>query len=886
MEPASTVPAPPASDSGPSARLRRDVRMLGELLGRVIIEQRDEHLLAVEERIRLLSRELRTADGHAAGDRTELHELVQGLDSTARADVLRAFSLYFQLVNLAEQLHRIRRRRAHEHDGRPPRESLADAVAQLTEAGISGDELRTLAEQVRVELVLTAHPTEATRRGALAAQLRMADLLRRLDEPDLTPAGRAGVERGLLEEITTLWQTDEVRERRPRVIDEIRHGLWFFERVLLDDAPRVEAELRRLVPGMAEHCEPLAFGTWIGGDQDGNPNAGPDTIHSALAYARTLAASRYRDEVRDLARALSVSDRLADVTPELLDSIARDEVELPGYNEQIGDQNLGEPYRRKLSFIWRRLDLLAGADTLGRADATYRDALSLREDLDIVDRSLRAGRGERIADGRLAALRRRIALFGLHIAKLDVRMHARDLHASDEMASPGPGGNVWPTLKAVADEQQRHGNHSVDTLVISGTTSVDDVTRALDLIEASGADLVPVPLFETIEDLHAAPATVRAMLAHPRYADLVRNRRRNRLEIMVGYSDSAKDGGYLAAQWHIHRAQVALAEIARDAGLDLMVFHGRGGSAGRGGGPTHAAILAQPPGHPAGRLKLTEQGETISFKYGLQGLARRNLEAAVAGALVATAPDKLGARGATAEPDPAHAAAMDDLAATAEAAFRALVAGDPGFVDFFRAFTPVDELALLNVGSRPAKRPDGDRYLDSLRAIPWVFAWTQNRCLLPSWYGCGAALAPLAATPDGLQQLRDMYERWPFFRALVSNLEMTLAKTSMEIARAYLELVPAGDDRDRIWSAIEAEHARAVDAVLAIVDTPARLDAQAVIQDSIRRRNPYVDPMTLIQVELLTELRALDPDDPSREDAARLLARSIAGIAGALRNTG
>jgi phosphoenolpyruvate carboxylase len=376
------------------------------------------------------------------------------------------------------------------------------------------------------------------------------------------------------------------------------------------------------------------------------------------------------------------------------------------------------------------------------------------------------------------------------------------------------------------------------------------------------------------------------MLAEPRYAQLVRTQRGGRLEVMVGYSDSAKDGGYLAAQWHIHRAQAALAEIARDAELELMVFHGRGGSAGRGGGPTHAAILAQPPGHPPGRLKLTEQGETISFKYGLQGLARRNLEAAVAGALVATAPDRLDARGAIAAPDLAHAAAMDELAGTAEAAFRALVRDDPGFVDFFRAFTPVDELALLNVGSRPAKRPDGERYLDSLRAIPWVFAWTQNRCLLPSWFGCGAALAPMAATQDGLARLRDMHERWPFFRALVSNLEMTLAKTSMEIARAYLGLVPAGADRDRIWGTIEAEHARAVEAVLAIVGTPALLDSQPVIQESIRLRNPYVDPMNLIQVELLTELRSLEEDDPARADTARLLARSIAGIAGALRNTG
>lgn len=868
-----------APDRG-SEQLRRDVRLLGDLLGQVIVEQQGPELLAVEERIRLLSRELRAREaGH--DERAALHQLVEGLDERTRADVLRSFSLYFQLVNLAEQVHRIRRRRFHEHAGTTPRESLADAVERLRDAGIDDAELARVAAQVRVELVLTAHPTESTRRGALAAQLRMAELLRRLDEHDLTPAGRAGVERGLLEEITTLWQTDEVREKRPRVVDEIRHGLWFFERVLLDDAPRVEAELRRLVPGMPDGAEPLRFGSWIGGDQDGNPNAGPHTFVAALAQARALAAGRYRDEVRDIARALSVSERLAPVSRELLESIERDERELPGYADQIGDQNAGEPYRRKLSFIWRRLDVLAGASSFDSFDHSYSTADELLADLDVIDRSLRAGRGERIADGRLASLRRRVAMFGFHVAQLDVRMHARDLHAADPVAAPN--GTAWSTLQAIAETQRRHGRAGTGTLVISGTTGADDVRRALELADRADADLVPVPLFETIEDLRAAPSIVRELLADPRFERQVRDRRDGRLEVMVGYSDSAKDGGYLAAQWHIQRAQAALADIARDAGLELMVFHGRGGSAGRGGGPTHAAILAQPPAHPPGRLKLTEQGETISFKYGLRGLARRNLEAAVAGALLAAVPDRLGAAGATSRVDPEHAAAMDELADASERAFRALVHDDPAFVEFFRAFTPVDELALLNVGSRPAKRPDSARYLEGLRAIPWVFAWTQNRCVLPSWYGCGTALAPHASTEEGLRRLRAMRDSWPAFRALVSNLEMTLAKSSMQIARAYLDLVPDAADRERLWQLVEQEHARTVEAVLAIVETDELLDSQPVIQRSIRLRNPYVDPMNLIQVELLAEHRAAGGQDAG---VARLLARSIAGVAAALRNTG
>ncbi|MCW2955904.1 MAG: ppc [Thermoleophilia bacterium] len=868
-----TATTPGTTASSSDEPLRRDVRLLGGLLGRVIVEQCGTELLEAEERIRLLSRELRERRA-AAEERAELHGVIESLDDERRGQVLRAFSLYFQLANLAEQVHRIRRRRFHEHEGRAPRESLADAVTRLREAGIDGEDLARLAAGVRVELVLTAHPTESTRRGALAAQLRMADLLRRLDDHDLTPAGRAGVERGLLEEITTLWQTDEVREVRPKVRDEIRHGLWFFDRVLFDDAPRVAAALHDLVPGLDPDATPLSFGSWIGGDQDGNPNTGPDTFNDAVLSARRLVIERYRSEVRELARAVSVSERLADVAPALLESITRDERELPGYAAQIGQQNAGEPYRRKLSFMWRRLGNTLERDAAHPEDAAFANVAAFVADLDVVDSALRAGKGERIADGRLAALRRRVALFGFHVAKLDIRMHADALHEPDE--------RVHATFAAVAAEQARLGPDTADTLVISGTASADDVRAALRLTSAAGALLAPVPLFETIEDLQAAPRIVEELLADPDYLALLRGPRANRLEVMVGYSDSAKDGGYLAAQWHVFRAQRALADIARAHDAELMVFHGRGGSAGRGGGPTHAAILAQPPSWPPGRLKLTEQGETISFKYGLRGLARRNLESAVSGALLAAAPGRVPG-GASLAVEPEHEAAITRLATVAEGAFRELVHGDPAFVPFFRTFTPVDELALLNVGSRPARRPDSARYLEGLRAIPWVFSWTQNRSLLPAWYGCGASLGSLAGTDDGRALLRDMYANWPFFRALVSNLEMTLAKASMEIAHAYLELVPDDADRARLWSTISTEHDRAVDAVLATVETEALLDSQPVLRRSIQLRNPYVDPMNLIQVELLERHRASGGADA---DNARLLARSIAGIAAALRNTG
>ena len=810
------------------APLRRDVRLLGEILGRVLVEQEGQELLETEERIRALSR------GARAGEpRDDLRAAVNELDLERQGTVLRAFALYFQLANLAEQHHRLRRRREYEREARVPRESLADAFERLRAAGV---DVESGAPQISLELVLTAHPTEAARRTILAAHLRLAGYLAELDDHALPPSRRGEIERSLAEEVTALWQTDEVRERRLRVVDEIRNGLWFFEQSLFEAAPRLLADYRERVSGAPA---PLRFGTWIGGDQDGNPNVGPATIAEALERARGLALARYRDEVRSLAAALGVSSSLVGASPELLGSIARDEAELPEYAASIGSQNEGEPYRRKLSFVWWRL----GNDG-------YATAAGLVADLELIDRSLRANRGGRIADGRLAALRRRVELFGFHVAKLDVRLHADDVAGAGE------------TFEAVRRARERHGVEALDTVIVSGTTSPADVLAALDLTEEP---LSLVPLFESIDDLRAAPAVLEQLLDDGRFAELV-ERRRRRVEVMVGYSDSGKDGGYLTARWEIYRAQEALAEVAARRGLELTIFHGRGGSAGRGGGPTYDAVLAQPPGHPPGRLKLTEQGETISFKYGLPGLAYRNLESTLAATLLSAFPEAAGA-----EPPEGARAIVESLSERAHDAYRALVWEEAGFVPFFRAFTPIDELALLAIGSRPARRSAAADDLRSLRAIPWVFAWTQNRCLLPAWYGCGTALA----TAD-TGELRRLYRAWPFFRSLVENLEMTLAKSSLDISAEYLVLV----EDERLFGPVAEEHARTVEAVLEIVEARELLDRHPVVQRSIRLRNPYVDPMNAIQVELLRRYRA------GEDDARRPLLRSIAGIAAALRNTG
>jgi phosphoenolpyruvate carboxylase len=812
------------------APLRRDVRLLGSLLGRVIVEQEGEDLFETEERIRLLSR-----DARKTGDVARVREAVGEIPASEQAVVLRAFALYFQLANIAEQHHRLRRRRQYAEERTAPRESLADAFERLRDRPLH-ERLR----QISLELVLTAHPTEATRRTILLVHVRISQLLRQLDDTALSRLEREHVEQELAEQISILWQTDEVRHGRPRVVDEIRHGLWFFEHSLIDAGEQLLAEYRTYVPGSPP--PPFSFGSWIGGDLDGNPNAGAETIGEALRRARELALERHRADVRELAVALSMSRSLVGVSQELEQSIARDERELPAYAAEIGRQNELEPYRRKLSFMWWRL----GNDG-------YASAGALLDDLAVLEQSLDEHRGARIARGQLAALQRRVELFGFHLAKLDVRLHARELRE--------PSARARDALAAAADAERQ----ALDTVIVSGTESAADVLAVFDLTDAP---LSVVPLFETIADLEHAPGIVRDLFADARFA--ARSAERGgRVEVMVGYSDSGKDGGYLAAQWAIYRAQEALAEVAREANVELTIFHGRGGSAGRGGGPTYASILAQPPGRPPGRLKLTEQGETISFKYGLPGLAYRNLEAAVAGTVLAAFPE-VSSRAPTAE----ERAALDELAARAEASYRALVS-DPQFVDFFRAFTPIDELSLLEIGSRPSRRPDDANYLGSLRAIPWVFAWTQNRTLLPAWFGSGDALA---STEVAL--LRSLYAELPFFRTLIDNLEMTLAKSSLEIASQYLELVPASLEPERLYGIVAAEHQRTLDAVLEILEIDELLERQPVLRRSIRLRNPYVDPMNAIQVELLRRFRAGD------EEARLPLMRSIAGIASALRNTG
>ena len=810
-------------DATPDAPLRANVRLLGEILGRVLTEQEGEDVYRLEERIRLLARLGRRGD---SGAERALSETIAALDVETQAVVLRAFTVYFHLANIAEQHHRVRRRREHEREGGTPRESLAEALALLERDGVARDDVAAAARRVTVELVLPAHPTEALPRTILEKHRRLAALLEELDDVRLTPAERLDREVALAEEITILWQTDEVRSERPRVVDEIRQALWFLEDSLWDAAADLLAVWGERLPGT-----PLRFGTWIGGDLDGNPNAGAETVREAVERGSALVRELLRRDVRALAASWGMSSTLVDAD------------EAVGAVDLAPGRNPSEPYRRRLTSIWERL-----------GDDAYRSADDVHAELDLVEASLRAHGGTRIAEGGLAALRRRLDLFGLTGPALDLRLHARQLRERPD--------DALAVLEEAAALQRRRGSRAIDTLIVSMTRTADDVLGAESLADRAGLDVTVVPLLETIDDLRGAEALA---------AELLDRSPRARLEVMVGYSDSGKDGGVVTAQWEIFRAQERLAWLAGERGVELTVFHGRGGSAGRGGGPTYAAILAQPPHAVDGRLKVTEQGETIAFKYGLPGLARRNLEAAVAATLLTAVPDRI------AEAPEGARETIEAVSRAAGALYRSVVWEDPDLPRFLRTFTPLDELTLLEIGSRPASRPEasGTGELEALRAIPWVFSWTQTRCIVPAWLGAGSGLG---AVPVG--DLQALFHGWPFFRALVENLEMSLAKSSMGIAERYLELV--GDDAlaERVFGVLRAEHDRARDAVLEIVEAHALLDRHPVLQESIRLRNPYVDPMNAIQVELLKRWRAGD------EAALRPLLRSIAGIAAALRNTG
>ncbi|BDE59212.1 phosphoenolpyruvate carboxylase [Prescottella equi] len=921
---ASSVTSAPRAATEP---LRDDIRLLGGILGDIVREQAGEDVFDLVERARVESFRVRRSEI----DRAELAELFSTVDTADAIPVIRAFSHFALLANVAEDIHRERRRAIHVRAGEPPQDStLAATYAKLDAAPVDPEIAVGALAGALVAPVITAHPTETRRRTVFETQNRIMELMRRREWVSVDPAEADAVDRQLRRQILTLWQTALIRLSRLRIQDEIEVGLRYYDASLFEVVPRINAELRDALrsrwPDSGVLTEPmLRPGSWIGGDRDGNPYVTADVVARATHRASETALEHHLAELEVLERELSMSARLVTVTPEL-NRLA----------DESGDESAfraDEPYRRAVRGLRARLTGTA-ARILGHPAAhavagelpDYRDPAELLADLEIIDTSLRSHGDGTVADDRLAQLRNSVEVFGFHLCGLDMRQNSevhetvvaellawsgvhpdyaslpedervalltRELATRRPLAGPHAEFSELTTkelgiLRAAADAVDRIGPEAIPNYVISMCESVSDMLEAAILLAEVGlfdpdGEAGPrcpvgiVPLFETIEDLRHGAETLTATLDVPLYRALVANRGDSQ-EVMLGYSDSNKDGGYLAANWALYRAELDLVRVAREKGIRLRLFHGRGGTVGRGGGPSYDAILAQPPGAVEGSLRITEQGEIIAAKYAEPRLARRNLEALVSATLESTLLD---VEGLGDDAAPAYAV-LDELAELARVAYADLVHDTPGFVEYFEASTPVAEIGALNIGSRPASRKQTQSISD-LRAIPWVLSWSQSRVMLPGWYGTGTAFEKWVGNDAGrLATLTDLYERWPFFRTVLSNMAQVLSKSDMGLAARYSELVPDAELREEVFGKISAEHARTLAMYRAVTGHDNLLWDNPALDRSVHNRFPYLEPLNHLQVELLRRYRAGDDSDNVR----RGIQLTMNGLATALRNSG
>jgi phosphoenolpyruvate carboxylase len=866
------------------APLRREVRLLGDLFGRVIVEADGPGTLDRVSELREACIAFRDAPDEAA--LASIERLVAGVEPAMAVRLARAFTVWFLLVNIAEQRWRVRVL-AERDDGRAPvGDSLADAVARADDDDGREALLEALAGLV-VHPVWTAHPTEARRRAVVDA-LRRIDLeLGRTDAAIVGEAERADIERRLLEEIAILWRTAQLRSRRPTPIDEVRKVMAVFDHTVFRTVPVLYRALdHALDPEGAGRREPpfpafLRFGSWIGGDRDGNPRVTAETTAEAVEIMRDRVLRGLENAATRIARSLTATDVDAPPSDELLAGLAEDEARFPDAESALRQRASEAPHRRKLALVARRL-----AATRARAAGGYDRAEELVADLETLQRSLAAS-APRLAYGELQHLRWQAETFGFHLASLEVRQHA-SVHAEalralgldpDDLEGlraavavpppapadpPEPAAEVLATLRTVAALQARDGRAACHRAIISFTTRLEDLVGLRALAAIAGADVDVIPLFETRADLDNAPAVLDAWCAELGDPPA--------LEVMLGYSDSAKDAGYLAAHLALYGAQRRLTAWARERGVELTLFHGRGGALGRGGGPTNRAVLGQPAGAVAGRLKVTEQGEVINQRYDSIALGARHLEQVAAATLRVSLPS------AAYGPDPweTDAEIVGTLARRSEEAYRALV-GSEGFADFFRAVTPSEEIGALQIGSRPSKRQAGGG-LEHLRAIPWVFAWAQSRINLPGWYGLGSGLAA-AAEEHGLAALRDLHDRWPFLSSLLENAEMSLSKADPLIAGRFLDL----GGRPELRTAVLDELERTRELLPAVTGHAELLAGRPALARSVRLRTPYVDALSVLQLRFLTQLHGDGEPDP---EAGEIVLLTMNGIAAALQNTG
>ena len=918
------------------APLRRDVRSLGTLLGEVLREQAGEKLFEhVEElrqgTIRRRDAEARRDEDEAARQAVKALKIVHSLPVEDAVLLTRAFAFYFELINLAETNHRKRRRKALRLSGEAGKQrgSLAGTLCEMRRVGISAEEAMDWLRRILIVPVFTAHPTEVARRTVMTKRRRIGEFLSRLDRIPVPEQEMGRLEDAIRAEITSLWQTDEVRSRRPTVYDEVKMGLDYYDVSIFATLPSLYREISEaLKEAYGLEIEPLdlprvlRFGSWIGGDRDGNPFVTPEVTRDALQLARghlLLYYQRRLDDIIDLlttsAQQRHVSEGLRSRLDEYVKLVRTPEAQV------FGSQYEFEYYRRFIICLKARIQrtleqtgksrvlpvmpytLAHGQEKLAQVLPAYGNANEFVDDLQTLRASLAANAGIRIARTLIDPLILQVRTFGLHLHTLDIRQHAR-VHAaalqeaiSDTIAPMLPAGmsvqttSVLETFRVVAEAKEGCSPEAIRHYVISGASSVDDVLAVVRLarlggvtVEGSGRDpgLMPVPLFESIDDLRRAPEICRALWSRADYRKLLASWD-NWQEIMLGYSDSNKDGGMLTSTWEIFRAHRGLHEVARECNVKLRLFHGRGGTVGRGGGPTHRAIFAQPMDAFEGQLRITEQGEVLNFKYADEVLAERNLELMIAASLDALArPNARDAKGHfTGVLKPEWESALDQLSDIAFRFYRKRILDDPDVVTYFEQSTPVGELEHAKIGSRPARRNASPK-LSDLRAIPWVFGWTQSRLLVPAWFGVGFAIEQFAARPGSMDLLQEMAREFPLFIDLLRNVEMALGKADLSTARLYSGLVRDAKLRERIYDMLEAEFHRSVRGVLHVTQQQELLENNIVLAHSIRLRNPYVDPMHLIQVDMLRRKRAGE-DTP---EVNRAIAATISGISAGLRNTG
>ncbi len=917
--------------------LSSTIRLLGDLLGDVIGEQESSEIFQAEERIRAAAKARRTGDLPAEGRLTA--EVAALSPEQARA-IASAFTLYFDLINLAEESQRVSALRQRERDQHPTPvgESVGETIGRLKTQGVTPEQIQALLDHLSIELVLTAHPTEAKRRTILSKVERIARALYFIRETSPVPREHAEALADLRAEITALWLTERARTQKPAVTDEVRTALYFVDEVFWNALPRMYAELEAALaqhyPGA--HAPPrwLTLASWVGGDRDGNPNVTHAVTAETLRLHRGLAVEKHRKALQDLSRRLSMSDELVPAPPALrrwLDSRRP----LPARAAYLETRYTTEPYRLAVSLLAADLDYATKEDMTARLlESTPHTARAHRDQFTEPLTLLAAALPASISNNQLLRIRRQFDIFGLHSARLDLREDSARLQAGlaetlralnidfefdskDDRAraellarllnEPSPAltalpgatpatAETWALFRLIARVQSIYGRDLLGPFIISMTRGPADVLTVLLMAKWSHcADgLGIVPLFETLDDLDQAPRILTELFSLDVYRAHLDSLGAEQT-VMIGYSDSNKDGGYLAANWALYQAQENIAQICQEHGIRLTLFHGRGGTVARGGGPANRAIRAQPPGTVGGRFRLTEQGEIIASRYADPALAHRHLEQIVSAVLLASAPtsdaapERSGAGSHLPITDDWRSA-MSAMAAAARAAYRALVFKTPDFMDFWRWATPIDEISRLRIGSRPTARQGGKLGVHTIRAIPWVFSWMQSRFNLPGWYGLGVALDAgntTAGAVDRSRLYRDMYSGWPFFRALLDNAEMSLLKADLGIAALYADLVPDRDLAARIFNLIRDEYHRTCEAIFAATGHSDLMEADPVIQNSVDRRNPYVDPLNYLQVEMLRRLRALpDPDSPTADTLRDVIVFTINGIAAGLRNTG